>query len=257
MMKMIKKLKHSGGVMVACLAAVGLLTGCPPGNQDKPVTSVSPAAQTASRVYAKYTGPKKRVAVSQFSAKGDFVAQYGGYDIGGGLAAQLMTELVKTGRFVVVERTDLSSVLREQKLGATKLTNSETAAKLGQLTGAQLLVRGAVTEFSPRSEGGGINLGGGFGTLGGLLGVSSETAHVGIDLRLIDTTTGEIVKATNAVGEADSYALSADIAKAFSEGRAKIGHTLCHASPAAHTVGVLTRASYFRHNLQERTESVK
>lgn len=219
---------HLGGTLFLCLAATGLLMGCQTQGEEKPVVTSGPSAesstpQIAKRVYEKYVGPKKRIAVSKFDAKGDFVSHYGGYDIGGGLAAQLTTELVKTGRFVVVERTDLTAILREQKLGATKLVSKETAATLGQLTGAQLLVRGSVTEFEANASGGGLRLGGSFGLLGGILGSSSETAVVGIDLRLVDTTTGEVIKATNATGEAESTALSADITQAFSSGKMNIG----------------------------------
>jgi len=120
----------------------------------------SPAPTQKERLEAAHTGPKKRIAVAKFDAIGAFIAQYGGYDLGGGLAAQLATELVKTGRFIVVERIALAGVLREQELAATKLVSRETAAQLGQVLGAQLLVRGSVTEFEAKAGGGGLRLGG-------------------------------------------------------------------------------------------------
>ena len=100
------------------------------------------------------TGPKKRIAVAKFDAAGAFMAQYGGWDIGGGLAAQLTTALVNSGYFIVVERAELTPVLREQDMAMQKIVSKETAALVGRILGAQLLVAGSVTEFDQRAGGG-------------------------------------------------------------------------------------------------------
>ena len=42
---------------------------------------------------SQQTGPKKRIAVAKFDTIGSFSAEYGTWDIGGGLAAQLTTAL--------------------------------------------------------------------------------------------------------------------------------------------------------------------
>jgi len=178
----------------------------------------SPAPTQKERLEAAYTGPKKRIAVAKFDAIGAFIAQYGGYDLGGGLAAQLATELVKTGRFIVVERIDLAGVLREQELAATKLVSRETAAQLGQVLGAQLLVRGSVTEFEAKAGGGGLRLGGSLPLFGAAIGGATQTAHVGIDLRLIDTTSGQVVQATRAEAQARESGVTADVTKSLVSG---------------------------------------
>ena len=90
------------------------------------------------------TGPKKRIAVAKFDAAGAFMAQYGGWDIGGGLAAQLTTALVNSGYFIVVERAELTPVLREQDMAMQKIVSKETAAQVGRILGAQLLVAGCL-----------------------------------------------------------------------------------------------------------------
>lgn len=69
------------------------------------------------------TGPKKRIAVAKFDAAGAFMAHYGGWDIGGGLAAQLTTALVNSGHFIVVERAELTPVLREQDMAMQKIVS--------------------------------------------------------------------------------------------------------------------------------------
>lgn len=144
-------------------------------------------------------GPKKRVAVAKFDANGAFTAAYGGWDIGGGLAAQLTTALVDSGRFVVVERPDLGVVLKEQELSQTKITSAGSGPQAGQLLGAQLIVRGSVTEFDQAAKGRGMNIGlsggGGLGDLvGGGLASKSTQGVVGIDVRVIDASTGQVVQ---------------------------------------------------------------
>jgi curli biogenesis system outer membrane secretion channel CsgG len=157
------------------------------------------------------TGPKNRIAVAKFDANGAFLSVYGGWDVGGGLAAQLTTALVKSGNFIVIERAELATILREQELGLQHIVSKETAAQVGQALGAQLLVRGSVTEFEQRAGGGGIRLGVGTGPIGGVLGAQTTAGVVGIDVRLIDTTTGQVVQSHRAEGKVEQRGLSADI----------------------------------------------
>ncbi|RPI52373.1 MAG: hypothetical protein EHM55_16650, partial [Acidobacteria bacterium] len=93
-------------------------------------------------------GPKRTVAVSRFASNTDFNNHYGLSDIGGGLADLLSSALVESGQFIVVERPTLSDVLSEQKLAGSGLVVQEGASRAGNLIGASLLVKGAVTEFS-------------------------------------------------------------------------------------------------------------
>ena len=161
-------------------------------------------------------GPKSRVAVSQFGATDKFAAFYGGWNIGGGLAAQLVTALIDTGRVVVVERAILSKVLIEQELGQSRLSSSFTQTPAGQLLGVDYLIVGEVTEFEERQMGGGGNLSvmKGFGPK-----VSGEAvaAQVGIDLRVIDTRTGEILHSHRAQGRAWEKAFATKVDYKFIE----------------------------------------
>jgi hypothetical protein len=100
----------------------------------------------------------------------------------------------------MVERAALSDIVKEQELGQTGLVRKETAAKVGELLGAQLLIAGAVTEFESKSSGGG----GGVGYAGFALKLQIENAHVGIDVRLVDSSTGQILSSFNADAKAQS-----------------------------------------------------
>ena len=141
-------------------------------------------------------GPKKLVAVAEFENKTNWQGQV---NLGTGMADQLITSLMNTERYMVLERDNIEAVLREQDFGASGRTTKEGGAKIGKISRAQILIQGAVTEFG--HQGGG---GGGFNIKGFAFGGSGESAVVGIDLRIYDTTTGEVLasKACRGVAKA-------------------------------------------------------
>ncbi len=108
--------------------------------------------------------------------------------VGSDLADMLSNELASTDKFTMVERGKLQGVLDEQDLGASGRVNPKKAAKAGNLTGAQYLVYGSVSAYEEdtKDTGGGISFGG--ISLGG----SKGEAYIAVDIRVIDTTTGEI-----------------------------------------------------------------
>lgn len=150
-----------------------------------------------SLVPVQIPGPRRTVAVARFDAVDDFAGAHGGQQVGSGLSAMLTTALVESDRFVVLERPELDHVLTEQGLGQQRLTQAGTAPAAGRLSGAQFLIFGNVTEFGLEDEGGGVRLGAS-GLLDGLaggLGLSrrGSKGSVGMDLRVVDTTTGAVV----------------------------------------------------------------
>ena len=94
---------------------------CSDASAADPATAAT--AESTSALAQVPTGPRKRISVAKFDAAGAFVTVYGSWDIGGGLAAQLTTALVNSGRFTVVERPDLQVVLREQELAKLNVTS--------------------------------------------------------------------------------------------------------------------------------------
>jgi curli biogenesis system outer membrane secretion channel CsgG len=127
---------------------------------------------------------KDRVAVMDFENK----AQYGGWRVGRGASDILMTELAKTGKFSVMERDKLASVIKEQDLGASGRFDPSTAARIGKLIGVEYIVTGAVTEYGQSASGGG----------GGGVHVGKKGYHASVDVRMVDANTGEIVFADSA-----------------------------------------------------------
>ena len=96
--------------------------------------------------------------------------------------------MAATGSFTMVERTKLEPVLREQDLADYGRIRPGTGAELGKLTGAQYLVFGTVTAFEGNTKG----TGGGIGFKGIRLGGKKQQAYLAIDLRVVDSTTGEV-----------------------------------------------------------------
>jgi len=128
-----------------------------------------------------------------------------------GLTEMLTSILVKTGRFVVLERAAMQQIDQEQAIGAAGKTTRESAAKSGGLLGAQALVTGDITGFAfARSS-----LGGKLTNLVKGLTVAAErvSAEVTVDLRLIDATTGEVIYSAKGSGKVAQTGVATDMLK--------------------------------------------
>ncbi len=139
--------------------------------------------------------PKKRIAVARFD---DGAAYHG---CGAGVSDMLATALVKSGKFLVTERKDLDKVLTEQKLGASGIVTAETAPAMGRVLGVDMIVVGSVSELGTKKR----DVGGGIGIFDA--GVSSKTARAAVDIRLVNTTTGEIIAAETEEGTESTLGL--------------------------------------------------
>lgn len=145
---------------------------------------------------------------------------WGGSNTARELAAALSNELTATGKFKVVERQKLGAVLSEQELAQLGLVRKGTGAQTGQLTGSQYIILGQVTAYeedvAEESTGariGGINIGG--VRLGGGGRKEKKQAYVAVDLRVVDSTTGEVVHSRTIEGRATSEAQAGDAGISF------------------------------------------
>ncbi|HEX7708473.1 MAG TPA: CsgG/HfaB family protein [Thermoanaerobaculia bacterium] len=135
---------------------------------------------------ALFAASKPSLGVAEFT--NDTNASWWYSDVGRDLSGMLTNELAGTGQFKVVERSKLEGVLDEQDLAASGRMNKATGAKIGKLTGAQYLVYATVTAFDTKTAG----TGGGVSFRGVSVGGKKEEAYIAVDLRVVDTTTGEI-----------------------------------------------------------------
>ncbi len=108
--------------------------------------------------------------------------------VGWELSGMLSNELVATKAFRVVERNKLQSALEEQNLGASGRVSAGTGAKIGKITGADYLIMGTVTAYEENTAG----TGGGIGFRGISVGGNKSEAYIAVDLRVVNSTTGEI-----------------------------------------------------------------
>lgn len=67
--------------------------------------------------------------------------------IGFGVSELLTHQFVSVSQFIVVERTELAKISNEQKLQHTGTIDSDTAVKVGKLTGANLILLGSVEKY--------------------------------------------------------------------------------------------------------------
>lgn len=151
---------------------------------------------------------KKRVAVFSFEdkAKGGY-SWWGGQSPGDGMADMLTTKLVKSGKYRVIERQAIAKLMEEQNLGQSGRVTAQSAVAIGKLLGVELAIMGAVTEFG-YSKG---STGGRFKGVG--LGVSKKKATVAVDVRFVNTTTGEILSAENVRKEKSKGGISISTAE--------------------------------------------
>jgi curli biogenesis system outer membrane secretion channel CsgG len=139
---------------------------------------------------------KVRAAVMKLQDKTNNAASHS-RPVGEQAAEQLETLLVNAGRFNMVERLQLENVLKEQGLAGT--VDPDELARPGRVRGVDYLFLGAITEFSVKIVR--TRMGGGIfdRVLPGIAPLDIDTSkteietRVAADIKLVNTTTGEIV----------------------------------------------------------------
>jgi curli biogenesis system outer membrane secretion channel CsgG len=145
----------------------------------------------------------KRVAVAIMDFDYGTVGYHwwGQYDIGKGMADQVVDALLEDGTFRVIERKKLDTILAEQDFSHSDRADPSAAklSKLGKVLGVRYIIAGSITKFGgeDKSYGGGGLL---KGKLGGL-GLKKAKTEVTLTARMIDTTTGEILLSAKGEGE--------------------------------------------------------
>lgn len=141
---------------------------------------------------AAWASDKPRIAVLQFENKAD--NQYWWH--GGAEAMQdvFVTELVKSGKFRVIDRERLDALMAEKNLSLSGAVDPSTAIQAGKLLGVKYFLTGSVTEYGSDEAGGS-----GFG-----ISVKRKKFVAAANARIIDTETGEILWADEARAEEKS-----------------------------------------------------
>lgn len=130
---------------------------------------------------------KPRVAVIPFDNRTDWWAA----EMGNVAADMIVTRLVNSGAFIVIERERLQAILEEQGFQLTGQVNPSDVVEIGRLLGIMYLITGSVTRFSVNERGLGI-----FGRNVGYKEAESE-----MNVRAFSTETGEIIMAAEGSGK--------------------------------------------------------
>jgi len=142
-----------------------------------------------------------RVVVLEFVNK-SMAGHHYWWDEKVGAAAQdmLITELVKSKQFRVIERERLDAIMKEKGLALSGDIDPKTAMKIGKLLGAEYLIAGSITEFGKTEKGARGAWGIGFG--------AKKVEFVSaIDARLFSVSTGEILWADSASEQESNFNL--------------------------------------------------
>lgn len=163
------------------LVSVVLLAGC-----------VGPASRPIRPLGRDWV--PSRIAVASFENRTGFEGQW---RLGPGMADLLVSELVGSRHFVVLERGKLDTVVDEISRQRHRLFRSEGKVDEGRLDNAQYLIRGVITDFS---QTGGGELWMRIRHL--LIGGGGHTARVSLVLTIVDVETGTIIDSVQSSGKA-------------------------------------------------------
>ncbi|MEW6086752.1 MAG: CsgG/HfaB family protein [bacterium] len=161
-------------------------------------------------IHPLYAAGKKKICVMDLEDKAE--GQHSGWhNPGKGMADMLVTALVKSNKFLVIEREQMEKVMNEQSIGQSGAVNPQTAAKIGQILGVSYIITGSITEFGVKESKLGVGNLGRVLSFGGGLDAKTNKAVVALDLRMINTTTAEILKAVKGEGEEKSTGVAIDL----------------------------------------------
>ena len=165
------------------IAAVALLCGTMANAQRK--TEVTAPVTTAPVSEGKFI--KRKVAIGRFTnepqyAKGDFYDKAN--DPMGKQALDILSaKLAASGKFLLLERSDLATLLDEAKKGEGSLST----------IGADYMIIGSITEFGRKNT----------GKSGVFTNTNVQTVEAAVAIRLVDVSTGLIIYSDEGKGQAE------------------------------------------------------
>lgn len=124
-----------------------------------------------------------------------------------GIEAMLIEQGLNRTEWVMLDRVIQQDVLTEQKFARSGLVRAGTGPQAGRSLGAQVLIKGVVSELTQGSSGGGFGIG--FG--GVSVGRGGSKATLGMDIRIVDAASGEVIAAAHKSTRVKSSDLSVGV----------------------------------------------
>jgi len=163
---------------------------------------VARADAPASPPDAASGGLRFSIAVSKFENHANYSGPLQLSDTWG---AMLTDTLQRSGHFIVLGEADMrDAAMKEQDFAKSgRVAGGDKAPTTGNMTPAQLLIKGEITNFQTTS-----GQHGGFGVAGFALHAGGDTAEINAVLYVVDSTTGQVVASKKVIGKAKSSGLS-------------------------------------------------
>ncbi|HCT84489.1 MAG TPA: hypothetical protein DF296_04730 [Candidatus Margulisbacteria bacterium] len=150
-------------------------------------------------------GLRYSIAVTTFEDK---TGWGGSWNLGDAWAAILTDALTDTGRFIVLGEKEMrQAAITEQDFAASdRAAGGGKKVVSGQMTPAQLLIKGEITHFESGTSGGSTGVGfGGFN-----VGLSASKSEVNAVIYVIDSSTGQVLASKKCYGEISNNGVSFD-----------------------------------------------
>ncbi len=145
---------------------------------------------------AQSGGLRYSITVSKFENKAGW---HGQWEIGDAWGTILTDLLNQTGKFIVLGEKDMrAEAMGEQDFAASgRVAGGAKAPVTGQMTPAQLLVKGAITHVQDSTAGGhgGVSVG------GFRIGGAGGKGEVNATIYVVDSSTGQVLASKSVVGE--------------------------------------------------------
>ena len=168
----------------------------------KKIAFLGAALLAAGVAFAEGGNLRYSIMVNKFENKANWT---GRWDLGDAWGTIFTDQLVQSGKFIVLGEADMrGAALAEQDLAASgRVAGGKKAPKTGRMTGAQLLVKGAITHVQETK-----GAGGGFGFKGITLGADGGSAEINITIYLVDSTTGQVKASKSVIGKSGKKGLT-------------------------------------------------
>ena len=162
------------------------------------------AAALAAMSFAAFAGGgnlRYTIQVNKFENKANWT---GRWDLGDAWGTILTDQLVQSGKFIVLGEADMrGAAMAEQDLAQSgRVAGGKKTPKMGRMSPAQLLVKGAITHVQETK-----GSGGGFGFKGITLGGNAGSAEINVTIYVVDTTTGQVKGSKSVVGKSGKRGL--------------------------------------------------
>ena len=162
---------------------------------------VAAFAMAAMASFAGGSALRYSIMVNKFENKANWS---GRWELGDAWGTILTDQLVQSGHFIVLGEADMrGAAMQEQDLAASGRTaGGKKAPKMGRMTPAQLLVKGAITHVQETK-----GAKGGFGFKGISLGGGGDSTEINVTIYVCDSATGQVKASKTVIGKSGGRGL--------------------------------------------------